>query len=112
MGKVLLAFAPPEQSARLVDTVELTRLGPNTITDRDAFRAEIATVRSRGYAIADEEHETGIRAIGMPIIDISGRLRAAISVAAPAFRCDLEQLTGFLPAMRTAADTIKTLLPG
>ena len=111
MGKVLLAFAPAEQSARLVDTVELTRLGPNTITDRDAFRAEIATVRARGYAIADEEHETGIRAIGVPIVDSSGRLRAAISIAAPAFRCDVEQLTGHLPAIRTAADTITMLLP-
>ena len=112
MGKVLVAFAPAEQSARLVDTVELTRLGPNTITDREQFRDEIATVRARGYAIADEEHETGIRAIGMPITDFGGRLRAAISVAAPAFRCDVEQLTGYLPAMRAAADTIRTLLPG
>jgi DNA-binding IclR family transcriptional regulator len=48
----------------------------------------------------------------MPITDIGGRLRAAISVAAPAFRCDVEQLTGYLPAMRTAADTIRTMLPG
>jgi len=111
MGKVLLAFAPAEQSARLVDTVELTRLGPNTITDRDLFRAEISGVRTLGYATADEEHETGIRAIGMPILDIGGRLRAAISVAAPAFRCTAEQLTEFLPAMRSAADNIKILLP-
>ena len=47
----------------------------------------------------------------MPIVDSGGRLRAAISVAAPAFRCDVEQLTGYLPAMRTAADTITMLLP-
>jgi len=91
--------------------VELTRLGPNTITDRDLFRAEISGVRTLGYATADEEHETGIRAIGMPILDIGGRLRAAISVAAPAFRCTAEQLTEFLPAMRSAADNIKILLP-
>ncbi len=112
MGKVLLAFAPDAQTARLVDTVELTRLGPNTINDREQFRTEIASVRADGYAIADEEHETGIRAIGMPILDMGGRLRAAISVAAPAFRCNAAQLTEFLPAMRSAADNIKILLPG
>jgi IclR family acetate operon transcriptional repressor len=114
MGKVLVAFAPTEQSVRLVrlvDTVELTRIGPNTITDREQFRAEIENVRTRGYAVADEEHETGIRAIGMPILDIGGRLRAAISAAAPAFRCSAEQLTELLPAMRSAADNIKILLP-
>jgi DNA-binding IclR family transcriptional regulator len=112
MGKVLLAYAPREQSERLVETISLDRLGPNTITDRAEFRAEIAAVRSQGYAIANEEHETGILAIGMPIIDNGGRLRAAISVAAPAFRCDPDRLLSFLPAMRTAAETIRILLAG
>ena len=112
MGKVLLAFAPTDQSARLVETISLDPLGPNTITDRDAFRVEIAAVRAQGYAIANEEHETGILAIGMPIVDNGGRLRAAISVAAPTFRCDPERLTSFLPAMRTAAETIRILLAG
>jgi DNA-binding IclR family transcriptional regulator len=112
MGKVLLAFAPAEQSARLVETISLDRLGPNTITDREVFRTEIAAVRAQGFAVANEEHETGILAIGMPVIDSGGRLRAAISVAAPAFRCDLELLTTFLPAMRTAAETIRILLAG
>lgn len=111
MGKVLVAFAPPEQSQRLVDTLELTPLGPHTITDRDSYRREIDQIRIRGYAIADEEHESGIRAIGVPILDITGRLRAAISVAAPAFRCDLDRLTGFLPAINRTVSTIQTLLP-
>ena len=112
MGKVLVAFAPVEQSRRLVETIDLIPLGPHTITDRDAFRVEISSVRAQGYAIANEEHETGILAIGMPIVDNGGRLRAAISVAAPAFRCDPERLKSFLPAMRTAAETIRILLAG
>lgn len=111
MGKVLVAFAPAEQSTRLVESVDLRPLGPRTITDRAAFRTEVETVRATGFAIADEEHELGIRAIGIPIVDIGDRLRAAISVAAPAYRCDVAQLKKFLPAMRTAADTIRTLLP-
>lgn len=111
MGKVLVAFAPAEQSQRLQDTLELTALGPNTIVDRDEYRQEIQRIRTRGYAIADEEHESGIRAIAVPILDINGRLRAAISVASPAYRCDLERLTGFLPAINQAVTTIRTLLP-
>ncbi len=111
MGKVLVAFAPPVQSERLISSIDLTPLGPRTITDRQEFRAEVEKVRANGVAIADEEHEVGIRAIGLPIVDIGGRLRAAISVAAPAYRCDVARLEEFLPAMRTAADTIRTLLP-
>ena len=112
MGKVLLAFAPQDQSERLVETISLHRLGPNTITDRAEFRTEIATVRTQGYAIANEEHESGIMAVGLPIIDNGERLRAALSVAAPAFRCDKDRLLSFLPAMRTAAETIQILLAG
>jgi DNA-binding IclR family transcriptional regulator len=44
-------------------------------------------------------------------VDLNGRLRAAISVAAPAYRCDLERLTGFLPLINQAVGTIRTLLP-
>jgi DNA-binding IclR family transcriptional regulator len=62
-------------------------------------------------ATAVEKPEPGVPAIGMPILHIGGRLRAAISVAAPAFRCSAEQLTEFLPAMRSAADNTKFLLP-
>lgn len=47
----------------------------------------------------------------MPILNIGGRPRAAISVAAPAFRCTAEQPTEFLPAMCSAAENIKILLP-
>ena len=67
--------------------------------------------RRRLQATAVEKPEPGVPAIGMPILHIGGRLRAAISVAAPAFRCSAEQLTEFLSAMRSAADNIKILLP-
>ena len=67
--------------------------------------------RRRLQATVVEKPEPGVPAIGMPIQHIGGRLCAAISVAAQAFRCSAEQLTEFLPAMRSAADTIKILSP-
>src|SRR6185369_11253696 len=66
MGKVLVAFAAPDVREHLLETVDLPATGPNTITDRDAWRAEIARVQRDGYAVADEEHEGGIRAVGVP----------------------------------------------
>lgn len=111
MGKVLVAFAPKSQSQRLVETIELTQLGPNAITDRDEFRAEIGLVRAQEFAVADQEHEAGIRAIAVPITDTSGSLRAALSIAAPTFRCSVDRLIEFLPVLHAAAATIRTLLP-
>ena len=67
--------------------------------------------RRQLQATAVEKPEPGVPAIGMPIQHIGGRLFAAISVAAPAFRCTADELAEFLPAMRSAADNIKILLP-
>ncbi|RQW94856.1 IclR family transcriptional regulator [Micromonospora globispora] len=111
MGKVLVAYAPAPAREELVATLPLESLGPNTITDRDAFRVEIDTVRSRGYAIADEEHEAGIRAVGVPILDPTGTATAALSVAAPAFRTPIEDLVGQVPILTEAARELALLLP-
>jgi IclR family transcriptional regulator, acetate operon repressor len=111
MGKVLIAFAPEEARARLLAQLPLPKLGPHTITDRERFRAEIDEVRARGYALADEEHESGIRAIGVPVLDLRGVAVAALSTAAPAFRTELDSLLQYLPTLRDAAKELATNLP-
>ncbi len=111
MGKVLIAFAPPEVRDALVETVELSALGPHAITDRAAFRTEIEAVRAQGHAVADEEHEPGIRALGVPITGPDGVAHAALSVAAPAFRMPLDELLALRPALTSAAQELAVLLP-
>jgi IclR family transcriptional regulator, KDG regulon repressor len=46
----------------------------------------IAEARDRGYAIADEEMETGLTAAAAPVRDGHGRIVAAINVSGPSFR--------------------------
>lgn len=111
MGKVLVAFSRPEKSRRLVENLELNRLGPRTITNRDLFRKEISQVARLGFAVADEEHEAGIRAIGVPVLDARGQASAALSIAAPAFRRSVEDLQSFLPLMVETARVLAPLLP-
>lgn len=111
MGKVLLAFAPTAVRERLLESVELTKLGPNTIVDRAAFIEDINAVRASGYAISDEEHEEGVRAIGVPILGVDGTAVAAISVAAPSFRRTVADLVDMLPPMLQAARELAATLP-
>jgi IclR family acetate operon transcriptional repressor len=111
MGKCLVAFAPADVREELVEGLELTPLGPNTITDRARFRAEIEEVRERGHAVSDEEHEAGIRAVGVPVIGPEGTALAALSTPAPAYRMSIEELTGFVPCLRDAAAELAMLLP-
>lgn len=112
MGKCLVAFAAEDERRRLIAELELPKLAPGTITDRAAFAEEIARVREFGHATADEEHEPGIRAVGVPVRGPSGVALAALSTAAPAYRTGMTELRGFVPVLAEAARELAALLPG
>lgn len=57
----------------------LAALTPNTITTPEDLDQEIAVVRTRGYSFDDEENVPGIRCIGAPIFDHSGKATYGIS---------------------------------
>ncbi|GAA5156895.1 MULTISPECIES: IclR family transcriptional regulator [Amycolatopsis] len=109
MGKCLVAFAPHREE--LVASLELAALAPRTITSRAEFAREIESVRARGYAVADEEHEVGIRAVGVPVLGPDGCAIAALSTAAPAYRTSVAELEAFVPALRAAARELGAVLP-
>ncbi|MBA2809941.1 IclR family transcriptional regulator [Streptomyces sp. KM273126] len=111
MGKILMAFAPDDVTADLLDRVELTPHGPNSITDRDVLRDEVARAAERGYATADEEHHRGLRAVAVPILRPDGNVFAALSTAAPAFRRSMDDLVAMVPLLQAAASELGVRLP-
>ena len=46
----------------------------------------LETIRSRGYALEDEERELGARCVAAPVRDYSGRIVGGISVSGPTTR--------------------------
>lgn len=110
LGKVLVAFAPEDVREHLLGSLTLDRYGPNSITDRGKFRNEIARVRSLGYAVADEEHEAGIRAISVPVFGERDAV-AGLSTAAPAYRMSVDQLIEHVPTLNEAAKSLAAVMP-
>lgn len=110
LGKVLIAFAPAHLREHLSHTVPLDLCGPNAITDREQFLEEISRVRTRGYALADEEHEAGIRAVSVPVFGARDGV-AALSTAAPAYRMSVEQLVALVPTLNDAAKSVAAIMP-
>jgi len=88
MGRVLLAGQADEWLDDYLATVKLQALTRRTITEAAALRAEIARVRSQGWALVDQELEDGLRSIAAPIRDAGGVVTAAVNVSAPARRGD------------------------
>lgn len=87
-ARVLMAYMTDAEVQEVIDRVGLARYTDNTITDPDELRRVLAETRARGYAISDEEMDPGVRAIAAPVLDRTGRARAAISVVGPRFRLD------------------------
>jgi len=90
LGKAILAFIKTEQ-LQIFLSQPLARRTPNSITSPNALIAELDLIRSRGFAIDNEENELGIRCVGAPIMDYTATPIAAISISAPRDRMDLER---------------------
>ena len=111
VGKALVAFADDAERQRLMEELELESLTEFSITDRDAFRAEIEQVRSRGYALMDEENELGMRAVAVPVFNSQGHAFASLATAVPVFRLSVEALVAHVPLLQEAAAELSARLP-
>lgn len=105
-GKALLAALPPEARDAIVRELPLQAVTPRSITDRRRLLAELRLTATRGWSIDDEEVVPGVRCCGAAIVDATGQLRGAISVAGPAFRLTLERLDLIGPEVAEAARRI------
>jgi IclR family acetate operon transcriptional repressor len=102
LGKAMLAYQPAEVVERIVSR-RLEKLTPKTITSAAALRDELARVRSRGYALDDEENAPGLRCLAAPILDRSGVSVAAFSMSAPAATFTAEAIEQYSAIIREAA---------
>jgi DNA-binding IclR family transcriptional regulator len=89
----------------------LEPLTEKSITDRDAFRAEIELVRGRGFAVMDEENEAGMRAVAVPLLNHQGHAFASLATAVPVFRLSMEGLEAHVPLLQEAAAELAARLP-
>ncbi|WP_207934653.1 IclR family transcriptional regulator C-terminal domain-containing protein [Actinomadura sp. KC06] len=107
MGRVLLAGLPEAEASDLIVRSDRRAFTGRTLTGADDLRREVATARDDGYAVVDQELETGLRSIAVPI-HASGRVVAALNIAAPAAREPVEQMRErLLPELRATARALE-----
>jgi len=105
-GKVLLAFAGPDERDRYLATHPLEAATPHSIVDRNAFEREIAAVQARGYAEEIEEFSVGVACLAVPILKGS-LLLGCYTISAPVERFRSES-GRFLEVLREAATMVET----
>lgn len=102
-GKSIVANLPATERERLLESFDLEQTGPNTITDVDELRENLAEIRERGYALNLEESTAGVHAIGASVTDNDGDIIGAISISGPATRLKSDRLETELPDLVLAA---------
>jgi len=109
LGKVLLAFAPSTEAARLLRR-GLRRYTPNTIIDPDVLGKELGKIREDGYALDEEEFEEGLKCVAAPLWDYSGTVVASAGIAGPHIRITSDRLPDLIAVVRETAGEISARL--
>ncbi|MHA3702667.1 IclR family transcriptional regulator domain-containing protein [Jatrophihabitans sp. YIM 134969] len=106
-GKVLLAALPPDELAATLATPSRAGLDDVLHKPTGDLDEELAVVRARGWALADEELARGVRSVAVPVRDGRGRVRAAVNVTVHAAETPVETLVDHhLPLLLRAAGDI------
>jgi IclR family acetate operon transcriptional repressor len=97
-GKAVLATLDHEQLAPVLDLLEEAA---STRLER-----ELRTIRRRGFAVNDQDTETGLTAVGIAVPAAGGFTGAALSVAVPTARYSRDRLPVWGAALAEVAGAI------
>ena len=104
-GKIFLAFGPSD----LIDRAGKAGLAPrqpNTITDLAKLRADIGTVRKRGYSIDLEESDQDYSAVAARVASHDEHCLAAVAIALPIRRYRAKSVDELVRPLIECADAI------
>lgn len=108
-GKLLLAFAPPDEIERTLAR-DLERFTPRTVCDRAKLRAEIATIRARGYALNAGEFAPDVGAVAAVVRNVDGDVVGAITATVPMYRFEAARRNELIALVKDTAARLSTRL--
>ncbi len=94
IGKAQIAYSSQEELEKLGILNNMDKFTSNTIIDKGAFLKHLKEISKQGYAVDNEEYNLGVKCVGVPIRDYTGRVVGGISVSGPSFRMTDEVLKG------------------
>jgi DNA-binding IclR family transcriptional regulator len=105
-SKTLLAHLPPKETARLI-----ARLAVREKRTQAQVQADLAGIRSMGYAVSHGERVLGVSAIAAPIMGADDQVRYCLALAGPTIRVK-DKESRFVPLVMQAAAEISSRYGG
>jgi len=108
MGKCMLSdFSGEALDAYWSQVADhLPRHTVNTIDDKGRLLLELEAVRQNGFAVDNEENETGISCLAAPVRDYNHRITHAISVSTNTIKLNTAGFDTVAQAVKAQADAI------
>jgi DNA-binding IclR family transcriptional regulator len=108
-GKVMLAYFRTSALERVLNNA-LKSFTINTFTNPIRLKEELASIRSRGFAIDNEEREIGLRCFAAPVFDHLGQVVAAIGISGPTRRLIAEHEEEVIRSIKAATQALSARL--
>jgi IclR family transcriptional regulator, KDG regulon repressor len=105
-SKVLLAYLP-EQQIEAIIARGLPAFTEHTIIDPDELRADLANIRSGGYAVSFEETDKGVAGVSVPLHGADGKVVASLGVSGPITRMNQSTIQKHIALAREGARLIE-----
>ena len=108
MGKALLAGLSDATIDMLFPRKTLPQRTEHTVATVAELKEQLAVIRRHGFALDNEELELGLRCIAAPIIDHSGSVVAALTIAGAASRLTMAKIDSYVAKIKACAAKIST----
>ena len=106
LGKAIAAYLDESELDTIIKEVGFGIYTVHSITNEGELKRDLALIRERGYSTENEEGELGVRCVGAPIFDTSGRVAAAVSVTGLVSQIAEEDFPSLGAVVRETADAI------
>jgi IclR family acetate operon transcriptional repressor len=90
-GKAFLAYLPEDQ-VRTILSRGMTKYTEHTVASAEELFNSFREIRSRGFAISQQEYEKDINAVAAPIMDATGLPIAVIAIVGPSYRMSQDRM--------------------
>ncbi|WP_222914092.1 IclR family transcriptional regulator [Natrinema sp. SYSU A 869] len=107
-GKTMLASMPKSEVEEIIDQYGLFAATENTITSKESLYEELEEIRSKGYAINNQESTKGLYSIAVPVSTPDQDVIGACAVSGPVHRLRKQKKTKeVIETMRSLVNEIE-----
>ncbi|OYX68039.1 MAG: IclR family transcriptional regulator [Rhizobiales bacterium 32-66-11] len=111
-GKGILAVASPAFRGACLAQMRYEAFTVRTHRTERSLMDDVGAIEARGFAIDDEEHTLGMRAVAAPIFNEWREPIGAVSVSGPAVRMTDDRIARLGPRVASAAEQMTRLYSG